>query len=194
MSNVNKSYLFLAPGFEEIEALTTVDVLRRAGISVETVSITDTTAVTGAHNITVKADTTLSQAEIDRPDWLICPGGMPGASNLVACDKLANLLRDHAARSGRIAAICAAPAVVLAQLGILDGREATCYPGFEQMAPKAIMVDRSVVVDGNIITANGPAATMPFALAIVKATLGAEVAGQIGQGLLFYPKNFEFYF
>lgn len=121
------SYVFLAPGFEEIEALGTVDALRRGGITVKTVSITDENTVVGAHGIPVVADIKFDEID-DNPDWLILPGGMPGATNLFNCEPLTNLLIEHHKAGGHIAAICASPGVVLGQLGLLNGETATCYP------------------------------------------------------------------
>lgn len=181
------SYLFLADGFEEVEALATVDVLRRAEIELRTVSVKDGCEVTGAHGVPVMADLTVADVELDdSTGWLICPGGMPGATNLAACDKLCSMIKAHNANGGNIAAICASPAVVLAPLGVLKGRKATCYPGFESMVDgEAEMTGQPVEVAGNVITANGPANTFAFALAIVEATLGAEAAGAVAQGMLY---------
>lgn len=191
------SYIFLADGFEEIEALTVVDVLRRAGITINTVSINDTPAVTGAHGITVVADCLYTDVrDFNDADWLIVPGGMPGAQNLADFAPLGTLLRAHAADGGNIAAICAAPAVVLVPLGILNGKNATCYPDFtEQCITYGVkMHDTPCVDDGNIVTANGPASALRFALTIVQKTAGSAVAQSVGQGMLFYPKQMNFYF
>lgn len=128
---MNTSYIFLAAGFEEIEALTVVDVMRRAGMDIKTVSITDSHTVIGAHGIPVTTDLLYDKTDFVTPEWLIIPGGMPGAENLSKFAPLNTLLINQSA-SGKIAAICAAPAVVLGPLGILDGKEATCYPGFEK--------------------------------------------------------------
>jgi 4-methyl-5(b-hydroxyethyl)-thiazole monophosphate biosynthesis len=190
---MNTSYIFLAAGFEEIEALTVVDVLRRAGMDVKTVSITENHTVIGAHGIPVTADLLYSKTDFVAPEWLIIPGGMPGAENLSKFAPLNTLLINQAA-SGKIAAICAAPAVVLGPLGILDGKEATCYPGFEKLLPNAIRRDSPVVALDNLITANGPSAALRFALAIVANTMGEAVAQQVGSGMLFYPKSLNFYF
>ncbi|MCH5216290.1 MAG: DJ-1/PfpI family protein [Muribaculaceae bacterium] len=179
-----KSYLFLAEGFEEIEALTVVDVLRRAGIPVYTVSITDNYEVSGAHSIPVKADLLFAEADFSEIDWLILPGGMPGAVNLHDFDPLNAMLKRQNDAGGKIAAICASPAVVLAPLGVLDGKNVTCYPGFEEMIQNARFVSGPVVQDGNIITANGPAAAMPFALAIVSANYGKDCSEELAAGLL----------
>lgn len=188
------SYLFLAHGFEEIEALTVVDVMRRAGMPLRTVSISDQTTVVGAHNIPVVADMLISEADLTNAEWLIAPGGMPGSTNLANCDSLSKALVNHHNTGGKIAAICAAPAVVLAPLGILNGIEATCYPGFEDKCKRAIMRDTPVVALENIITANGPATALRFALAIVANSLGESTAKEIGNGMLLYPKEINFYF
>lgn len=190
---MHRSFIFLAEGFEEIEALTVVDVLRRAGMDIKTVSITSDKKVTGAHGITVVADLTFKEADFAGSEWLIVPGGMPGSSNLAAFEALGDLLKVH---KGKIAAICAAPAVVLAPLGLLEGREATCYPGFEDACAQhgAILQDAPVVALDNLITANGPSAAQRFALAIVANSLGETSAQQVGGGMLFYPKSMNFYF
>ena len=183
---MKRSYLFLATGFEETEALATVDVLRRAGMPVTVVSILKDRLVTGAHGITVAADEVLPAVPFDEADWLILPGGMPGATHLRSCQPLTDALKAHNAKGGRIAAICASPAVVLADLGILDGRKATAYPGFEDALTKggATPTGTRVAVDGNVITGNGPASTFAFALAVVEATLGKAKADEVAQGML----------
>lgn len=191
---MKKSYLFLAEGFEEIEALTVVDVMRRAGMPVVTVSVTEELEVLGAHGIKVKADAVIGDVDSDDAEWLIAPGGMPGSTNLAECDLLTAALKKHYAKGGHIAAICAAPAVVLAPLGILDGRDATCYPGFEEKCDKAVMRDTPVVALDNLITANGPASALRFALSIVANSLGEGIANEVGSGMLFYPKEVNFYF
>ncbi|MCM1292349.1 MAG: DJ-1/PfpI family protein [Bacteroides sp.] len=185
--DTNVSYLFLADGFEEVEALATTDVLRRAEMQVRTVAVKDDFEVTGAHGITVKADLLIADVAVgEDTEWLICPGGMPGATNLASNDKLKRMLVDQNKRGGKIAAICASPAVVLSPLGLLKGRRATCYPGFEPIVDtEAEMTGQPVVVDGNLITGNGPASTLSFALAIVTATKGAEAAGAVAQGMLY---------
>lgn len=181
-----RSFLFLANGFEEIEALTTVDVMRRAGMDIKTVSINADRKAIGAHGVTVTADAVFDECDFAEAEWLILPGGMPGATNLHEHKGLTALLRNHATK-GKIAAICAAPAVVLAPLGILKDREATCYPGFEPMCSQgdAICKDAPVVALNNLITGNGPAAATPFALAIVANSLGASVADEVAAGMLY---------
>ncbi|MCM1355389.1 MAG: DJ-1/PfpI family protein [Staphylococcus sp.] len=182
---MEKSYLFLADGFEETEALATVDLLRRAGIDVDTVSINETLAVKGAHNIEVAADILLADCP-DKAHIFIAPGGMPGASNLAANTRVCQLFTDQHAAGGRVAAICAAPAVLLAPLGILDGYDSTCYPGFEEAltAGGSHHKNQRVVVDRNVITANGPSSAIPFALSIIEALKGQDKADEVAAGLL----------
>lgn len=179
------SYIFLAPGFEEIEALATVDVLRRCGVNALTVSILDVAQVAGAHGITVNADKTINEINLQDADWLILPGGMPGATNLAQCEQLTSALLSHYRAGNHIAAICASPAVVLAPLGILDNKNATCYPGFESQAPKARMTGRNIEIAHNIITANGPASSLMFALAIAASIVGTAKAQEIAKGMLY---------
>ncbi len=179
------SYLFLANGFEEVEAIATVDVLRRSGMTVHTVSINPTVEVTGAHGVVVKADMLIGDVTLtDDTDWLICPGGMPGATNLADCQPLVDMLCEHNIKDGRIAAICASPAVILEPLGILDSRRATCYPGMEPVGGKAMMTGNPVERDANIITGNGPANTLAFALAIAAVSQGQPKADEVATGML----------
>lgn len=190
---MHRSFIFLAEGFEEIEAITVIDVMRRAGMDIKSVSITSDKKVVGAHGVTVETDLTFKEADFEDSEWLIVPGGMPGASNLASFEALCDLLKVH---KGKIAAICAAPAVVLAPLGLLKDKEATCYPGFEKecRANGAIMRDTPVVALDKLITANGPSAAMRFALAIVANSLGESAAQQVGGGMLFYQRTMNFYF
>ncbi|MDE7152856.1 MAG: DJ-1/PfpI family protein [Muribaculaceae bacterium] len=191
------SYIFLAKGFEEIEAITPIDVLRRAGMNVKTVSITDSREVVGAHGTPIKADMLFTDCVFDPADteWLILPGGMPGAENLHKFEPLNRLLLEHAANGGKIAAICASPAVVLSPLGILDGHEATCYPGFEKLCHKEVkMRDQRVVALEKIITANGPSSALHFSLAIVANSMGESVSQEVGSGMLFYTRSTSMFF
>lgn len=181
---MNTSYVFLAEGFEEIEALTVVDVLRRAGMDVKTVSITPLRNVRGAHGIEVMVDELFTECDFGKAEWLICPGGLPGATNLADCEPLGELLKSH--RKG-IAAICAAPAVVLAPLGLVEGKPVTCYPGFEKackIGGGEYQSDVAVVSSNDFITAAGPSTALPFALEIVKQTLGAAAADEVASGML----------
>lgn len=183
---MNTSFVFFADGFEEVEALTTVDIMRRAGMEVVTVSINDTLEAEGAHGVVVKADALISEVNLDDAEWLVCPGGMPGASNLAACKKLTDALLAQNEKGEKIAAICASPSVIFGPLGLLEGRNAVCYPGMEQGMTGAIVGNTPVAVDGNIVTGNGPAAASAFGLAIVKASMGEDCARQVAEGMLFF--------
>ena len=165
--------LFLANGFEEIEALTPLDLLRRAGVEVVTVGI-DGKAVTGSHGITVMADTdTLPRGDID---MVILPGGMPGASNLDASPMVAEALTKAQASGGYLAAICAAP-MVLGHQGYLIGKRAVCFPGFEEELTGAVVdPDAFVVRDGHVITAKGMGAALDFGLALVAVLRDEQTA------------------
>lgn len=178
------SYLFLADGFEEIEALGTVDILRRANLDVKTVSINKSKHVTGAHNIQVTADALIDEIRADKAPWLILPGGLPGATNLADCARLTGMLKEQIDGGRKVAAICASPAVVLYPLGLLDGLRATCYPGFENACPNCEITGNPVEVTPLIITGKGPGFTFNFALAIIADTLGHEAANQVASGLL----------
>lgn len=182
---MKESYVFLADGFEEVEALTCVDVLRRAGMPVTTVSINPGLEVTGAHGVIVLADSLYDGNDYADAEWLVLPGGIPGAPNLAAHEPLCRELVAHLDRGGRVAAICASPAVVLAPLGILDGREAVCYPGMEAGIGGVNWKNGPVAVDGNVVTGNGPAAAAPFALTLVAQSLDGDAARAVSQGMLF---------
>lgn len=178
------SYVFFADGFEEIEALTVVDVLRRAGMPVVTMSIYDAPEAIGAHGVTVVADEAFNPDLLEDAEWLICPGGMPGASNLAECETLCEILQEHNEKGEKIAAICASPSVILGPLGLLDGRDAVCYPGMEDGMTGANVLDQRVAVDRNIVTGNGPASAAKFALAIASISMGEDVAADVAAGML----------
>lgn len=187
---MKESYVFLAEGFEEIEAITGIDVLRRAGMQVRTISITASLQVTGAHGVIVTTDALYDNTLFSDPEWLILPGGMPGATNLYEFAPLQGLLQRQAASGkGRIAAICAAPAVVLGQLGLLKGERATCYPGFEEMLIDAKSVDLPVVTSGKFVTASGPGLATKWALEIVKEAMGKDKAREVANGMLIYDEE-----
>lgn len=179
-------YVFLANGFEDIEAITVIDLLRRWQLPAVTVSINPGKEVTSVNNNTIIADEVISES-LPEASWLVFPGGMPGAENLHENKLLNEMLRKQAESSeGRIAAICAAPAIVLGQEGYLKGEKATCYPGMEGLLMGAEHVDAPVVVSGKYVLGNGPANAMLWALTIVKEILGEEEAHNLAQGLLFY--------
>ena len=178
------SYVMFADGFEEIEALTVVDVLRRAQMPVVTMSIYETPEAIGAHGVTIVADEAFNPEMLEDAEWIICPGGMPGASNLAACEDLCDLLQEQVNKGEKIAAICASPSVILGPLGLLEGRDAVCYPGMENRECTATWGDGMVARDGNIITGRGPAAAVHFALAIVDLTCGDDAAHDVAAGML----------
>lgn len=175
--------LFLADGFEEIEALSTVDILRRAEIPVDTVSIKNSNEVTGAHGVKVLADKTFGSLDFSKYGAIVLPGGMPGAKNLNEHEELKKQVADFAANGKLVAAICAAP-MVLGGLNLLNGKEATCYPGFESELVGAKTTGQSVVVSGNIITGKGPGLAFNFALQLVETIAGADKRKEVQSGLL----------
>lgn len=177
-------HLFLANGFEEIEALATLDILRRCRLEAVTVSNTQDEVVVGAHNIPVIADYTFGGISLDESQALILPGGMPGAKNLLENTALRDALLAQNARGGLVAAICAAP-MVLGQHGILQGHKATCYPGFEDMLIGADVQACLVVEDSNIITGKGPAAAKDFGFAIAARFVDAETVESVRKGMLY---------
>lgn len=179
-----KVYVFLADGFEDVEALIPVDVLRRGGQDVVTVSVMDDSQTAeSAHGVTMIADTWIGDCDLTDADLLLLPGGMPGASNLYACEPLRQALVNQQEEGKMVAAICASPAVVLGQMGLLQGYRATCYPGFEQLLSGAEYTGELCTVDGNIITGEGPAAAFPFAYALLAILQDEATAQQIADGM-----------
>ena len=175
-------FIFLAPGFEEIEAISIIDVLRRAQLYITSVSLSGDTAVTGSHGITVQADALYPDVNLEEAAMLILPGGMPGTNNLNVHEGLKKALKEHALANKPIAAICAAP-LILGQLGLLNGKEATCYPGYEQQLTGARLSKKPVVQDGDVLTGNGPGAAIRFALTIVQQFRGEERAEELAKQL-----------
>jgi 4-methyl-5(b-hydroxyethyl)-thiazole monophosphate biosynthesis len=181
-------YVFLADGFEETEALCPVDLMRRAGISVTTVSINKTANVRGAHNIVVQADTTAKALmrganNTDELECVVLPGGMPGAANLDADETVNKYISIASVTGAYIAAICAAP-FILGRLGILDGREAICYPGFENKLTGALLSGKRVVCDGNIITAIAMGAATEFGLELIRVLRGLDASNKVKESIL----------
>jgi 4-methyl-5(b-hydroxyethyl)-thiazole monophosphate biosynthesis len=182
-----KALVLLADGFEEVEALTPVDYLRRAGVEVTVAAITESLTVTGRWTgLKVQADTTLSKAAGEW-DAVVLPGGMPGASNLASSKETGSLLKEMAAANKLICAICASPVVVLAPLGLLDGKNFTCYPGMEKNLSFDILSgftrDR-VVVDENLITSRGAGTAGEFAIAIIEELLDETAAEKVMETVL----------
>ena len=183
---MKKVYVFLADGFEDIEALIPVDVLRRGGVEVVTVSINDDMPIaTSAHGVPVMADAMIADCDFSDADLLLLPGGMPGAQNLYDNKTVCRAVVDQLAEGRRVAAICAAPAVVLGQLGLLDGKRATCYPGFEQLLDGAKYTAALCTVDGQITTGEGPAAALPFAYELLSQLMGEKVSHEVADGMRF---------
>lgn len=171
-----------ADGFETIECLTVVDVLRRGGIHTELVSVMDTRDVVSSQQIPLTCDATLNEIDFSQFDYLVLPGGLPGATNLRADDRVCALVREFAATK-HVAAICAAP-FILAELGILEGHKATCFPGFEEDFPADCFAgERTVVVSGNIITASGMGQALPFALAILQDAAGEVAVAKVKESI-----------
>lgn len=176
--------VFLANGFEEIEALTVVDLCRRAGIDTHMVSIMGEREVTGSHNITVKSDMLLEEVDFASLSMLVLPGGMPGTKNLEACVPLMKQL-DAFYESGRyISAICAAPSI-FGHRGYLQGRNACSYPGFEDQLTGAEVSENQVEVSEHVTTSRGLGTAIPFALAIVERFCGKEKAEELAKGVVY---------
>lgn len=176
--------LVLADGFEEVEALTPADLLRRAGAEVVIAGLESLT-VRGSHSITVRSDVLLEQVKDDCFDAVVLPGGMPGSTNLAASEVLCGLVRRSFDDGKLVCAICAAPAVVLGPLGILDGLDAVCYPSCESYSPKTVfLTDRKVCFDSNVITARGAGCAFEFGLAIIEALFNPETAQKVSDSTI----------
>lgn len=180
-------YVFLADGFEEVEGLTAVDLLRRAGAEVKMVSITGRKQITGSHGITVGSDLLWEELDVDKEktaDMLVLPGGMPGTTYLKEHQGLAALLEEQNRQGGFLAAICAAPSV-FAGLGFLAEKRATSYP--DCVDPKLCKdyVEEAVVRDGNVITSRGVGTAIPFALTLIEVLMGKDRAEEIAASILY---------
>ena len=175
---MSKVSVFLAPGLEEVECLAVVDVLRRGGVEVQLISIGETPEITGSHHITITADVCFDNASFADSDCLFLPGGMPGTANLGQHAGLTALLKAHAAAGKRLAAICAAPSV-LGQLGLLEGRRATCYPGWESKLTGANCTGEGVVTDGPVTTGRGLGFAIDLGLELVSLLESPEKAAAV---------------
>ena len=179
-------YVFLGTGFEELEALSPVDVLRRGGVDVRLVSVEESRTVAGAHGIPVTADCAVGDITgVSAGDCLVLPGGLPGVDNLEKSEALSRLLREGAAAGALVCAICAAPRA-LGKLGLLDGQRYTCYPGMETQVRGGTYVGGTVVETPDCITGEGPGAAMAFALAILARIRGKAAADQVRNGMCFH--------
>ncbi|MGQ9895982.1 MAG: DJ-1 family glyoxalase III [Acidobacteriota bacterium] len=183
-----KALVPLATGFEEMEAVIVVDVLRRAGIAVVTASLTDQQTVTGSHDIPIVADTTLDTVAEDQFDAVVLPGGLPGATNLRDDPRVARLVQYTAQQNGWIAAICAAP-MALASFGILRGKHFTSHPSVREQLGEAggEYVEQRVAVDGRTVTSRGPGTAFEFALALVAHLVDETTAQRLSQAMLVSP-------
>lgn len=176
-------YLFLADGFEEMEAIVPLDILRRADVAVQTVGIAGK-ETTGAHGITLLSDMTIDAGDFSDAEAVILPGGMPGTTNLKACKRLTDIVMDVAQAGKYVAAICAAPSIP-GSLGLLKGKKATCFPGFEDQLCGATVSRQSVVVDGTIVTAKGAGCAAEFGFALVELLKGGETASKLRAAMQF---------
>lgn len=181
---MGKVYIFLADGFEEVEGLTVVDLLRRAGIEIETVSIKGTRDVLTSHGISLLADRIFAETDFSDAGMLVLPGGMPGTRNLAAYKPLTDLLESFYNKGGKVAAICAAPSV-FASLGILKGRRATAYPSFMDKLNGAHTCEETVVVDGNVTTSRGMGTAIDFGLSLIEQLLSREKAAEIAESIVY---------
>ena len=182
--------VLLAEGFEEVEAVTPIDYLRRAGIAVTTVAVGESRAVKGARGVEITAETTLKdlagQGKAGACPWdaVVVPGGIPGAPNIAASREAGALIAGMAEAGKLVCAICASPAVVLAPLGILAGRKFTCYPGMEEKVPDGRWLEEPVVMDGNVVTSRGAGTSGLFAVAIIGRLLGEAEGAKIAKAVL----------
>lgn len=176
--------LFLADGFEEIEGLTVVDILRRAQIATDMVSIMGRKEIRGAHDIMVQADMLFEEVEQDGYDMLILPGGGIGTQNLAACEELKQLVSEYVAKDRYVAAICAAP-TVFGKMGILQGKKACCYQGMEDGLVGAEVCFEPVVQDGKIVTSRGMGTSIAFALKLTEIFLGSDAAKDMAAKIMY---------
>ncbi len=181
---MKKVSIFLAEGFEEVEALTPADLLRRAGAEVTLVAVGDKRGVTGSHNITIMADSLFKDMDFTETDLLVLPGGMPGTLHLKECEPLLKLLKDFNEKGKMVAAICAAP-TVLGESGLLKGKKATCYPGCEDGLTGAEVLADRVVIDGNITTSRGVGTAISFALSLIMQLFDQKKAEEIRESIVY---------
>lgn len=181
---MKKIGIFMADGCEEIEGLTVVDIVRRAKMEIVMISITGKREVTSSHQVTFLTDALAAEVDYDTLDGIVLPGGMPGTLNLQADETVNKVIRQFAVDGKLVCAICAAPSV-LGAAGILEGKCATCHPGFEEKLTGAKVEEKEVVVDGNVITSRGMGTAIPFALEIVRYFADDEAVEQVRKGLVY---------
>ena len=181
---MSRTAIFFATGYEEIEALTVVDILRRAGEEITMVSITDERSVTSSHGVEVTMDKVLSEVNFDETDVIVLPGGMPGTKNLEACAALMEQVDAFVQAGKTVAAVCAAPSI-LGHRGLLKGKKAYSFPDMESQLEGAEVLREPAVIDGNIITGRGMGAAIPFGLAILEKLQGKEAADAMGKKIVY---------
>ncbi len=181
---MKKAYLFLATGFEEVEALTVVDILRRGGVDCKMVSVMGDYDVTSSHAITIRSDLLFDEKELNDADMLIMPGGIPGTPNLKAHAGLAKLIHECAEEGKYLAAVCAAP-TIYGEMGLLKGKKATCYPGMEEGLVDAITSTDSVVCDGQYITSRGMGTCIDFGLMLLEKLTDKETSQDIAGKIIY---------
>lgn len=182
---MKKVIVYLADGFEETEAMFPIDVMRRAGIDVVTASITDSLEVVSSHQVKIVADALAGKLRENDYDCVFLPGGMPGSLNLSQSWLVNERIISMAEKGKIVSAICAAPAVVLANTGLLDGRKATCYPGSESNCAKDDFLDDGVVVDGNIVTGKSAAYALDLGLKLVELLEGVKASEKVASALCY---------
>lgn len=182
---MKKVYLFLATGFEEVEALTVVDILRRGGVDCKIVSIMGDYDVTSSHMVTVRADLLFDETDLSDGEMLVMPGGIPGTPNLKAHTGLSALINQYKEAGKYLAAVCAAP-TIYGEMGLLEGKNATCYPGMEKGLVGANKLTDKVVCDGQFITSRGMGTCVDFGLTLLAKLAGEEAAQKIGEKIVYY--------
>ena len=176
-------YIFLAQGFEEIEAITVIDVLRRAGLDVNTVSVSGALQVEGAHQIPVIADISINEVDMNKASVIVFPGGMPGTTNLDGSKEVEKIIFQADKEGKWIAAICAAP-MILGKRGLLKGKEAVCYPGFEKYLEGAKVSTDKAVISGKVITSRGAGTAMDFSCKILEALGKKDKADELRRNMI----------
>ncbi len=179
---MSKVYVFMADGTEEVEALTVVDLLRRAGVAVTTVSVMEREEIVSSHNIGIRTDEMFGASDYADGDMLVLPGGMPGTTHLKEHEGLQKILKKYEKDGKYLAAICAAPSV-LGSNGLLSGKQAICYPGFEEQLDGAEIVNKNVVHDGQFITSKGLGTAIDFSLTLIEILAGSEAAANVARGV-----------
>lgn len=182
---MNRVVVFVADGFEECEALIVVDILKRAKCDVNMVSIMGRKEIISAHGVSIVSDELVESVDLDSYDMVVLPGGLPGTEHLANNRIVRDVCLKYADEDKTIAAICAAPSI-LANLGLLEGRNATCHPSFEKKMHSAIITGKPIEVSGNIITARGLGVAIPFALELVKQLEGLEVSKAIAESISYF--------